>query len=369
MKPAGNNRPLIVAQAGIRRDVTTIFTAALAQMRTALIRYAGADGQIRDERSTRLEIRQIVSDIFTDRDEHPFKRDGVTAAAPYPRVLNRWLVFAVYQAVKQEQSWLKRNVPEDVFRYLQSGSRRSIVSEQVAIFEPNPLAEIDPSRQWVPPHKWTDERGYRLSDRIWRTDMETRRKIDEILAKGLQEGKGALELAQALEAYLLPGREGIRTLMPYGRRFMPGGASYDAMRLARTEIARAFNEAAFVSGYVNPYTEAVEVARSANGDPTCPICPEHATLGMAGERLRPAYPKNSADISPFHPHCLCFVYWTVTDTPGTVTAELRQQMLDSQAELGINPASAWAFTSMLLEGALMELLPQLGIVPAQGILF
>lgn len=363
----GGNRPLLLAQGGFKRDVQAVMRAAVEQMGGVLNTLApnpSASASGRGGNAPALaRIGQTVSDVFTGRDNRSgYGADGVTPLAPYPRMLNKWLAFAVFQAVKQQQDWLRKHTPPDVFNYLRSGKRKlRLVSEQeglppglkkiadeLGLFAPDPLAEIDPNRRWIPPHKWTDERGYRLSDRVWRTDMETRARIDELLTRGLADGRGALELSKALEAYLIPNERGRRTLTPYGRRFQPDGAAFSAMRLARTEITRAFNQAAYTAGYVNPYTEAVEYVRSGSGDPTCPICPQHATLGMGGERLRPPYPKNGADMPPAHPHCMCYLMWTMTDSSETVTARLRAMMQQSQEELNINPADARAFTDELL---------------------
>jgi hypothetical protein len=374
MKHIGSNRPLMLAQSRMRREIVTLFKGAAAQARIMLLTLADGSGKIQSQSAQRMAVTrvgQIVSDLFTGADNRSaFGDDGVTALAPYPRILNTWIAWSTFQAVKQEESWLRAHTPEDVFQFLRGGKHK-IISEIAPedLFRPNPLAEIDPNRAWVPAHKWTDERGYRLSDRVWRSDLETRRKIDELLIRGLREGRSALDLASALEAYLVPGREGIRTLKPYGSRFQPGGASADAMRLARTEVARAFNQAAWVSAYMNPYVGGIDIARSANGDPSCPICPMHATIGLYGERLRDPYPLTTADVGPFHPHCLCYVLPAVTDNPAAVTERLRAMMADAQAELDINPADAWMFTAMLLDPILMDLLRQLGLSPQQPILF
>lgn len=371
MKHIGSRRPMVIAQAGMKRDLTAIFRAGIEQMKTVLVRAASNNGAIpaSQQVAVRAQIKQLTSNIFTGTNDQPFSADGITPLAPYPKLMNQWLAWSVYQAVRQHEAWLRQHVPEDVFRQLRMARRRTIVSEQQRIFEPNPLAQIDPSRRWVPPNKWTDERGYRLSDRIWRSDLETRRKIDELLAKGLAEGQGALELSKALEAYLLPGREGIRTLKPYGRRFQPGGASADAMRLSRTEIAQAFNSAALIAGQMNPYVTGMDWARSSNGDASCPICPEHCTIDISGMRVRDPYDINAADIPPGHPHCMCNAQSVVTDTPADVTAQLRDDLQTSAADLDINPSDAWAFTSMLLDPILMQMLAQLGLKPMQEILF
>lgn len=380
MKAIGSNRPLIVAQAGFKRDFQAIIRSALDAARGALTRYATADGSIPQNRQqdARDAVVQIVSDVFTGADNRrAFGPDGVTPISPYARILNKWMGFAVYEAVLQHERWLKAHAPADVFDRLRAG-RRPIVEELYAaaqvnllvaelepsdVFEPNPLAQIDPSRRWVPPHRWTDENGYRLSDRLWRTDNYTRQQIDALLAEGLRQGQGALDLSRALEAYLFPNEAGVRTLRPYGRRFMPDGAAYSAMRLARTEIARAFNQANYVAGYMNPYTGGMDVARSGNGDPSCPICPQHATIDMGGSRVRPPYPKDRAPVPPYHPHDMCHTRWVVADNPATVTAQLRAELAAAQQELNISPADAARFTQALIGSTYYNILRQLIQLP------
>ena len=129
----------------------------------------------------------------------------------------------------------------------------------------------------------------------------------------------ARRMAKLAEQFLIPGRAKIRTKKPYGT-----DGSFDAMRLARTEIARAGNQAAYISAYTNPYVDKIEVRRSSNGDPTCTICPQHATIGIGGERLREPYSIYAADVPVFHPHCQCTTYGTSTDSPETVTNNLRK---------------------------------------------
>ena len=347
MTELGSRRGLVLAQAGVRRDMTTVLRAGAETARGVLPRFSDSTGRI-PERKLNLALAavgQTVSDLFTGRDNRSaFGDDGVLPFAPYPRVLNQWIAFACYQAVIQHTDWLQNNAPRDVFQYLKRG-RRTVAEAAVS---------TEALRHWEAPHRWQDERGYRLSDRIWRADMETRRKIDELLTRGIRAGRGALDLAAALEAYLVPGRSGIRTLKPYGRGKPPGGASYDAMRLARTEIAHAFNTTALISAQMNPFVEAVDVARSGNGDPTCKICPQHATIGISGDRLRPPYPKGRARIGPYHSHCMCHVRPVVFEDRDAVSAAIREQMARGEA-YSINPADEWAWLEWLLGLGLTEL--------------
>lgn len=250
---------------------------------------------------------------------------------------------------------MKHNMPPDIYDWLANAASRPVQVREVTnpflrrpgesdeaflarmatlrIFQPNPLAELDPRRQWVPMHRWTTPDGYSLSDNIWRAGNDVRQRIDALVARGIRNGHSALSIASAVEAYLLPNEIGRRTLRPYGSHYQPGGASYSAMRLARTEIAAAGNRAAFTAAYLNPYVGGINVARSANGDPTCPVCPQHATIDMNGVRVRPPYPLTSAHIPPYHPHDMCHVRPVMVDNLRAVSDRLRAVMVDTRAEV------------------------------------
>jgi len=196
--------------------------------------------------------------------------------------------------------------------------------------------------------KWVDGKGYRLSDRIWRADMDTRAKIDELLVRGLREGKGALDISRALEAYLVPSETGIRTLKPYGERFMPDGAAASAIRLSRTEITRAFSEASQVSAAMNPYVEGMDYVLSGS-HPEYDICDEIASIGMGGERLREPYTVYDCPmpVVDTHPNCLCHTRPVVTADADAVTSELRDFVRGGEPA-NVNPANPEMFTSWLL---------------------
>jgi hypothetical protein len=57
--------------------------------------------------------------------------------------------------------------------------------DDLRIFRPNPLAQMDESRRWVPMHKWNTPDGYRLSDRIWQTSVYSRTQVDRLVGQGL----------------------------------------------------------------------------------------------------------------------------------------------------------------------------------------
>ena len=133
------------------------------------------------------------------------------------------------------------------------------------------------------------------------------------------------------------------------------------MRLTISEIARAANHAAFTSAYLNPYVEKIEIARSPNGDPNCPICPRFATIGIGGERLREPYSIHAANLPIYHSYCMCHVRPVVVDSASTVTMRLQAVIEDGRRvnfPPSVNPAAADALTQTLLHQALGTLVGQ-----------
>ncbi len=352
MRAVATNRVLPSAQANLRRDMQSLFRRATNEIGVVLSRSADGSGKIptNQQLAVRETTRGIISRLFTSN-QRAFAQDGVSALSPFADLINQAYVDVVSGAVFAQYKWMMKNVPEDVFRYLSNTTARVPVAEQEnRVFRPN--LEIDPTRQWVPMHNWTDENGYRLSDRIWRADQETRRKIDELLAKGLSMGQGSANLSQALEAYLIPTRTGIRTLKPYGKKFGADGASYDAMRLARTELSRAYNNASYISAYLNPYVTGWEWKLSPS-HPRSDICDSYATIGMSGQRIRPPYDLNAPEVPPAHPNCLCTGYPAVTDDPKTITEQIRADMEANRQPL-VTPAQPFNLIQWFIGYQLMQ---------------
>lgn len=346
-------------------------------VRGALILEAGGeDGVIipgsAAERRVRRRARIAVERMFLGPDGFAFAEDGVTAQSPYALILNREIVRVTAEIIYAHRDWLQKHIPDDVFQFLSTAISRPVsVREQenpflrrddesdeayrarlknLRIFEPNPSAQYEPA------HTWVDPNGYRLSDRIWNTGNETRRKLDALLTDQIAQGKSAREISSFAERWLLPGRRNIRTNKPYG-----SNGSFDAMRLGRTEISHAGNQAAYIAAANNPYVEGIDIARSPFGDPNCKICPQHATIGLGGERLRDPYEVGGARLSPYHPHCLCAVLSVVMDVQ-TVTMQLRAVMEDARREYLLpvmTPAQADAFIVDLIGPILARLLLQL----------
>lgn len=321
-----------------------------------ITRQAGSGGKIPPNRISILQaqIGQAVESFFVGPNGKPFKRDGVSANAPFPELLNQVYANVTAEAVRAQYIWLKRNTPDDVFAFLKSGTRpfpvtesreqyleklrrwvdeqagegvtlshivtsETISADDLRIFKANPFE--GQTSTWVGMHYWKDENGYELSDRIWQNSQRTRKKLEQLLEYEIRNGTGALRLSRLLEQFLLPGRANIRTNKPYGTN-----AAFDAMRLARSEIARAANMAAHIAAQLNPYVDRADIARSRTGDPTCKVCPQHATINIAQTRVRPPYNIQDAPVPYWHPHCKCRLQPLVAQSPGDITNWLQQYL-------------------------------------------
>lgn len=398
------------AQVRFRQQFTALMAVAANQIGAVVLR-AAEDGVVPVESAGRVsgDALVILDRVFLQNGSRVTVATDGTPQSPYARLLLEEIGRTTYEIVTAHRDWLRKRLPGDVRLWMQGGARvremtippltppathgenhagdppdrpygmlvREITADELRerlpdlteeeiqaaidlrLFDPNRLAEYERA------HTWVDPRGYRLSDRIWRIDQATRDKLDALLIDAIAEGKGAEEIARLVEQFLIPGREKVRTNKPYG-----SDASYDAMRLARTEIARAANQAAYISAYMNPYVDRIDVVRSANGDPTCPICPTHATVGINGERLQPPYSIYAANIAPYHPHCMCRVQGVATDDVRVVEDRLRR-MIQASRERNltpyVNPTQAEAFTQQLLGEALWAITRQ--VLPVQPGLF
>ena len=128
-----------------------------------------------------------------------------------------------------------------------------------------------------------EENLVQLSRRVYRSTVLLSGQVDREIAKGLLRGLSARELAARVEHFIDP-----RT---------PGGASYAATRLARTEINNAFHQTQIRYTREMPWVEGYRWHLSgSHGRPD--VCNEMARHGV--------YRKTDVPSKP-HPHCLCYI--------------------------------------------------------------
>lgn len=343
-------RLLPAAQKRLKADVNAVYKRGADGIRTLLLSYAPDGGAIRkrDETAVVRAAGDIVMGLFVGPDgRSPFAEDGVTALAPFPAVINSHLAIIQAQAVRVHQRWLEKTLPDDVLRWLQGArppqdnledlkEQRRADDVLDAAYRRRVLAAYDRA------HTFVDPNGYVLSDRIWRAGVATRARIDAILAEGIRQGTGSLDLSNLLERFLLPSRAALRTRRPYGT-----DASFDGMRLARTELTAAFGRTTILSAQLNPYVTQI-VWRLSASHPRIDICDALAAAGPYAPDRVPSYPP--------HPQCLCTLIPQVGDIRA-ITRALRAA-LERGDDAPFTPAAGDSFLLYLLGAALFRLVQQ-----------
>jgi len=148
--------------------------------------------------------------------------------------------------------------------------------------------------------------GLYLSDRIWEQGEKYRNTMRDIIQEAVVIGQDAVTTARMIQQYV---REGAMTLaknypnmMKRMKGRIPGNISYEALRLARTEMTAAFGEGAISASRVAPSYTGMKWVLS-KSHPVPDICD---TLSTYDSGLGPGvYPPGDEPPYPAHPNCLC----------------------------------------------------------------
>ena len=124
-----------------------------------------------------------------------------------------------------------------------------------------------------------------LSERVYRSNALANRQIHKLVDSHLAIGSSAEEIARDVRSSILPSA--------------PGGVSYAAKRLARTEMNNAFHAQAIADARDRPWIIAMQwnLSGSHPSGSGCK-CEFYAKLG--------AFPTSAVPNKP-HPNCLCYV--------------------------------------------------------------
>jgi len=158
-----------------------------------------------------------------------------------------------------------------------------------------------------------------LSQRIWQIDREARDGINNLIMAAIANGTSAWELAQQLEQFLGANEDCPRwtSTRLYGMTasekttsaagLLSGdacdgrGVSYNALRLARTELQKIHSLATDRIMAMQPWVEKEQIHLSA-AHPEHDECDDVVDGGENGEGI---YPKGEIEL-PLHPNCFCF---------------------------------------------------------------
>jgi hypothetical protein len=141
------------------------------------------------------------------------------------------------------------------------------------------------------------ENGFTLSDRVYRNTAISKGFVDRAINNGLILGKSAKEIAKDVVGFIDPNT--------------PGGASYAAMRLGRTELQNAFHTQSKNMFAATPWITHVKWWLSGSHERP-DACNDYADSshyrgGEAGVFLAMEVPDKP------HPNCLCYTTPEVMD--------------------------------------------------------
>ncbi len=181
--------------------------------------------------------------------------------------------------------------------------------------------------------------GLTLSGRIWRMDRETREGINRVLMQGIQDQSSAWDIAKNLEQFLGAGQDcprwtstrlytltkkdiasGDRRGLKTGEECKGQGVSYNALRLARTEMQFVHHLASDQVLAAQPWVMKEQIVLSP-AHPVPDICDDVIAQGEGGQGI---YPVGSVQL-PLHPNCLCFKI-SVMQSDEDFTARMRNWM-------------------------------------------
>ena len=151
--------------------------------------------------------------------------------------------------------------------------------------------------------------GEMLSTKVWQITYEATRALKQAINVAVLEGWSSAKLSRTIKGFLNESnrlyrrvrKDGQLVLSKAAKGYNPGQGIYrssykNAMRLARTEINRAYTEGTLRYGATKPWIDGY-IWRVGSGNP-CPICSDE-NGGF--------YLKDEAVGIPAHPHCMC--YW------------------------------------------------------------
>lgn len=193
--------------------------------------------------------------------------------------------------------------------------RGNAIEEAVSdgVYDPQLRILLDAAEQLIYPS------GLNLSGAIWKIDRATRDGISTVLLNGVQSGDSAWNIAKNLEQFLGAGQDCPRWAsqrlygltaserstsaagLMTGENCAGQGVSYNALRLARTELQKVHNLATDMQMQAQPWVQEEQIHLSA-AHPETDICDDVVSGGRDGQGI---YEVGEIQL-PLHPNCLCY---------------------------------------------------------------
>lgn len=293
------------AHIAFKAALTARMTTAAATVSGIIVASAGADGRISPSEAETIvrRVTPVIRSIFIDDTGRAIDSNG-RPRGPYAALLLATIADLVAKTLEAHRSYMRVRLPSDITAWLTQAN--------ATVPDDTPVSWVDPA-------------GLILADRILRVGVEAQTRATALLRDGIRAGMVASGLAALFAQWFIPGRARVRRPTVSGV-----DGSYGAMRLARTEIARAANVANVAAAKTNPYTSALEIYRALGSDP-CALCDAHATFNVHGDRVRPAHLIGYQPLPQYHPNCVCSAVAVTLRNEADVERTLRAKIAAGDA--------------------------------------
>lgn len=244
-----------------------------------------------------LVQRTILGQATRDGSLHPYlvDRGQVVPRSQYFRVLWGLMREAGTAAAKGHADLMRKYLPADLVRALEYATVDPFDADLSEMDDGPDLSGHDPL------HMWTGPDGKRLIDRMWNVASDMYRRLDQFVTGAIARGMPVQQLDRELEQFLVHGK-----------------GDYEAMRLARTEVAATYSRVDSASASMNPIVESYQPFTS----------PAHHHIDVCDEMVAGGpYPvSDTQHLPPYHPFCLCGVTWLVVENVTEAIANLRTRI-------------------------------------------
>ena len=278
------------------------------QARSVLVDYGGADGILNGSTGFQAQSKllKLWGDTFKTWQDEFMAARREAASLPYGVMAvrhERLLAAPLSQATSPQIGESARFGGNELTEGIEDG-----------VFKPQIEILLQAASEWF----YGDSQN--LSGRIWRIDGEGRTAINNALMKGIADGDSAWNIAKNLEEFLGAGQDCPRwtSTRLYGRTasdksagdttgLLSGndcdgrGVSYNALRLARTEIQKAHALATDKVMAAQPWVE-MEACHLSASHPEADECDD---IVEGGDKNDGVYPVGTKKY-PLHPHCFCY---------------------------------------------------------------
>lgn len=182
---------------------------------------------------------------------------------------------------------------------------------------PDPLVEAQRAyaKRTVATYLARDENGISLSQRVYRSQQLSNGFVDRAVNRAVLQGGSWQDIAASVRPMINPDT--------------PGGVSFAAKRLARTELNNAFHTTQKASADINPFVTAMRWNLS-RSHPKKDKCDLYAKGHSKGQKAGLYLPGDMPD-KP-HPQCLCYTTNEMMDEDDFINLVTSEEFFDDVIE-------------------------------------